>query len=88
MTDKFIELQRTFHDLPKQANESDDTDFSQWLPVDKRLRWPDLIKEYRLVILSEAGSGKTSEIRNSASTLRKQGKAAFFSSLGAYFQGF
>lgn len=78
MTDKFIELQRTFHDLPKQANESDDTDFSQWLPVDKRLRWPDLIKEYRLVILSEAGSGKTSEIRNSANTLRKQGKAAFF----------
>lgn len=78
MTDKFIELQRTFHDLPKQANESDDIDFSQWLPVDKRLRWPDLIKEYRLVILSEAGSGKTSEIRNSANTLRKQGKAAFF----------
>jgi len=78
MTDKYIELHRTFYDLPKQANESDDIDFSQWLPADKRLCWPDLIKEYRLVILSEAGSGKTSEIRNSASTLRKQGKAAFF----------
>lgn len=78
MNDNFIELHRTFHDLPKQTNENDDTDFSQWFPTDKRLRWPDLIKEYRLVILSEAGSGKTSEIRNSACTLRKQGKAAFF----------
>lgn len=78
MNDNFIELHRTFHDLPKQTNENDDTDFSQWFPTDKRLRWPDLIKEYRLVILFEAGSGKTSEIRNSACTLRKQGKAAFF----------
>ena len=78
MTDKFIELQRTFHDLPKQANESDDTDFSQWFPTDKRFCWPHLIKEYRLVILSEAGSGKTTEIRNIACTLRNEEKPAFF----------
>lgn len=78
MTDKFIELHRTFRDLPKEANESDDTDFSQWLPTDKRLRWPDLIQERRLVILSEAGSGKTTEIRNIAHSLRNQGKSAFF----------
>lgn len=78
MTDKFIELHRTFHDLPKQANESDDTDFSQWLPTDKRLRWPNLIRERRLVILSEAGSGKTTEIRNIARSLRNQEKSAFF----------
>ncbi|SDX47249.1 NACHT domain-containing protein [Nitrosomonas oligotropha] len=78
MTDKFIELHRTFRDLPKEANESDDTDFSQWLPNDKRLRWPDLIQERRLVILSEAGSGKTTEIRNIAHSLRNQGKSAFF----------
>ncbi|MBV6448192.1 hypothetical protein [Nitrosomonas sp.] len=78
MTDKFIELHRTFRDLPKEANESDDTDFSQWLPADKRLRWPNLIQEYRLVILSEAGSGKTTEIRNIARSLRGEGKSAFF----------
>lgn len=78
MTDKFIELHRTFRDLPKEANESDDTDFSQWRPTDKRLRWPDLTQERRLVILSEAGSGKTTEIRNIAHSLRNQGKLAFF----------
>jgi hypothetical protein len=78
MTNDFVELNRTFHDLPKQANESDDSDFSQWLPTDKRLRWPDLIQEYRLVILSEAGSGKTTEIRNITRSLRKKGKSAFF----------
>lgn len=64
MTDKFVTLDRTFHDLPKQVNESDDTDFSQWFPPDKRLRWSDLIQECRVVILSEAGSGKTTEIRH------------------------
>ncbi|NBQ71128.1 MAG: ATP-binding protein, partial [Nitrosomonadaceae bacterium] len=78
MTDKFIELHRTFRDLPKEANESDDTDFSQWLSTDKRLRWPNLTQERRLVILSEAGSGKTTEIRNIARSLRSEGKSAFF----------
>ena len=78
MTDKFIELHRTFHELSKQTSENDDTDFSQWPPTDKCLNWSDLIKEYRLVILSEAGSGKTTEIRNIACALRNEGKRAFF----------
>ena len=78
MTDKFIELQRTFHELSKQISENDDTDYSQWPPTDKCLNWSDLIKEYRLVILSEAGSGKTTEIRNIACALRNEGKRAFF----------
>lgn len=78
MPNDFVELNRTFRDLPKEANESDDTDFSQWLLADKRLRWPDLVQEYRLVILSEAGSGKTAEIRNIARSLRNEGKSAFF----------
>lgn len=34
--------------------------------------------EFRLIILSEAGSGKTAEIRNQANMLRNQGKPAFF----------
>ncbi len=78
MTDKFVTLDRTFHDLPKQVNESDDTDFSQWFATDRRIRWPDLIQEYRVIILSEAGSGKTTEIRHSACMLRNEGNSAFF----------
>ena len=75
---EFIELHRTFHELTSETAESDDTDFT-WLPgLSRSQRWPDLIKEYRLIILSEAGSGKTSEIRQIARTLTEQNKQAFF----------
>lgn len=75
---EFIELHRTFHELSKHSSENDEEDISRVLGVGERLRWPNLIKEYRLIILSEAGSGKTAEIRNVARTLREQGKPAFF----------
>jgi hypothetical protein len=74
---KFIELHRTFYELPKNSSENDDLDISRALRSGYR-RWSDLINEYRVIILSEAGSGKTAEIRNVAHILRKQGKPAFF----------
>ena len=69
---EFIELNRTFKELPKNAQESDDIDFG------KSLRWHDLIDEYRVVILSKAGSGKTTEIHHIARKLREMNKQAFF----------
>lgn len=75
---KFIELNRTFHELSRDSNKNDDVDISQAFGVGDCLRWPNLIKIYRLIILSEAGSGKTAEIRNIAHTLREQKKSAFF----------
>ncbi len=75
---EFIELHRTFHELSKHSSENDDIDIIRAFHFDERLRWPNLIKEYRLIILSEAGSGKTAEIQNVARTLREQGKPAFF----------
>ena len=74
----FIELHRTFRELSKNNSDNDDFDVIRALGIGERLHWPDLIKEYRLVILSEAGSGKTYEIRNIANMLRGQGKPAFF----------
>jgi len=74
----FIELNRTFHELSQYASESDDVDLSHVFHVRSRLSWPDLIREYRVVLLSEAGSGKTEEIRHVAQKLRSDGKAAFF----------
>ena len=44
----------------------------------RSLTWSDLLQEFRLVILSEAGTGKTAEIRHITTSLRKDGKAAFF----------
>lgn len=42
------------------------------------LTWDDVLRTPRAVILSEAGSGKTQEIRHAAGRLRAEGKAAFF----------
>jgi hypothetical protein len=74
----FIELHRTFHELSKHSRENDDVAISQTLHVGDSLYWFNILKEYRLILLSEAGSGKTAEIRNVACMLRKEGKPAFF----------
>jgi hypothetical protein len=75
---EFIELHRTFHELPKDYSKNDDVNLGSRLRFGNRLSWNDLIQEHRLIILSEAGSGKTVEIRNITRTLRAQGKPAFF----------
>lgn len=71
-----IELHRTFHELSRgNGHGSDDEPL---YPSGNRLTWEDLLNEHRVIILSEAGSGKTEEIREAARRLRGQGKAAFF----------
>jgi len=74
----FVELNRTFHELSKYASENDELDLGHAFHVGDRLSWSDLIQQYRLVILSEAGSGKTAEIRSVTRNLRAEGKSAFF----------
>jgi len=73
----YIELGRTFHQLAESV-ESDSSAGNLPLTSGKRISWDDLANECRIVILSEAGSGKTEEIRNTARRLRSDGKAAFF----------
>ncbi len=73
----FIQLDRIFHELPEYIHEFEDMDLSLSFHG-KQLCWSDLVDEYRLVILAEAGSGKTTEIRNLAHHLRSEGKSAFF----------
>jgi hypothetical protein len=75
---EFIDLERSFHELSKYSAETDDIDISHAFHVGETLTWPNLLKEFRLIVLSEAGSGKTAEIRNVARVLRADGKAAFF----------
>jgi hypothetical protein len=75
---QFVELNRSFHELSKYASEDDELDFRHAFHVGDRLAWSDLVQQYRLIILSEAGSGKTAEIRNVAYDLRAKGKSAFF----------
>jgi hypothetical protein len=74
----FIQLQRSFHELAKYAREGDTFHLNQAYFVGSRLHWADLLKGYRTIILSEAGTGKTEEIRQTAKSLRAEEKKAFF----------
>jgi hypothetical protein len=71
-----IELHRTFRELLRDEDQGDD---ARALSLgNATLTLPTLLNERRVVILSEAGSGKTAEIREAARRLRAEGKAAFF----------
>ncbi len=75
---KFFELNRSFHNLSTRERDDDTIEIRRLLNIGESTHWSDLVSEYRLVILSEAGSGKTAEIKNIAGKLREQQKKAFF----------
>ena len=50
--------------------------------------WPDILRQYRVVLLSSAGTGKTWEITHQCRKLRKDGKPAFFIRLEYLASGF
>jgi hypothetical protein len=76
-TNSFIALDRTFRALV-QGQASDDVERHPLVQAGDKLNWRDLTKERRVVVLSEAGSGKTAEITHLAEALRQDGKPAFF----------
>lgn len=76
--DDFIPLDRTFHELALEVGADDDVDLTRLSGRRETLRWPNLLSDRRVILLSEAGSGKTEEVRNVARTLRQDGKPAFF----------
>ncbi|MFN7306424.1 MAG: hypothetical protein ACK5TQ_07560 [Acetobacteraceae bacterium] len=74
----FVDLERTFHEISSYARESDDVDVSQAFWIGPSITWADLKKERRVVLLAEAGAGKTEEIRHAAYRWRTGGEHAFF----------
>lgn len=79
--DEFVDLNRKFY----QVSKADDTTEEQNLEVQISLglgsettAWEDIFKEYRTILLSEAGTGKTAEIEMATLKLREKGKHAFF----------
>lgn len=77
-SEAFIDLDRTFSKILIDGDVSDDADLSGRRSRSGELHWPDLLSQHRVVLLSEAGSGKTAEIRNVTCQLRSEGKSAFF----------
>ncbi|NHZ44953.1 NACHT domain-containing protein [Massilia aquatica] len=71
-----IELHRTFRELLRDEKQGDDT--RALSRGNATLTLPNLLDEPRVIILSEAGSGKTAEVHEAARRLKAEGKAAFF----------
>lgn len=76
--DEFIQLNRTFHDLAFSEEEGGESELFRLIRREKPMQWSDLLEEPRVVLLSEAGSGKTEEIRHACRDLRLRKKHAFF----------
>jgi len=76
--DEFVELERTFRDLSVDAKAGDDGELRSTLFGGEPIGWSQLLAEYRVVLLAEAGAGKTEEIRAAAKRLRHEGRSAFF----------
>ncbi|MFM9860630.1 hypothetical protein RUR49_19400 [Pseudoxanthobacter sp. M-2] len=76
--DDFIQLDRTFHDLAMSEDEGENVELFRLMRGEKPAQWADLLAEPRVVLLSEAGSGKTTEIRHVCRGLRQCGQRAFF----------
>lgn len=78
MTD-YIDLQRRFRDAADE--DPVDPGYGALLGgygVGGGIGWPELLESDRVVLLAEAGSGKTEEMRAQARRLVEEGKAAFF----------
>jgi hypothetical protein len=74
--DNYIPLERTFSLLrtPSSDKSLSEEDFEQTTSFS----WEDLRSHDRVVILAEAGAGKTTEIKMQVTTLRNEGHDAFF----------
>jgi hypothetical protein len=73
-------MSRTFYDLPTKlpSSESEPLFRGHSLPNSKPLNWADLLSSRRVLIVSEAGAGKSYECEHKAEELFEQGLPAFF----------
>ena len=73
-----VPLVRRFSPVPDSPAESDEQQFEAGFNYSSPLTWEDIDKEYRSVILAEAGAGKTCEMRARAKYVGTKGDYAFF----------
>lgn len=72
-------IERTFQNIPDgKLSESDNQAFLVSLGWSKGITWQELLLSKRVLIISEAGAGKTYECRSQAKRLWDDGKPAFF----------
>ena len=72
-------VERTFKDIPEdKIYEADQQSFLVSLGWSQDMTWEDLLLSKRVLMIAEAGAGKTFECREQAKRLRDAGEAAFF----------
>lgn len=82
-----VDLHRTFSAHSNAASDSDEQGWSQFLGERQGHRtWIDLHEEPLVVVLGEAGIGKTIEFQNEVGRLRQAGQAAFFIPLNQLYE--
>lgn len=83
-----VDLSRRFRELTKSESEDPESLLSM---VDagllKGMAWADVTRHPRVILLAEAGSGKTLEMREQVKQLRAEGKPAVFLPLEALDEG-
>lgn len=77
-------IKRTFKDIPDgKITEADQQSFLVGLGWARGVTWNDLLHSKRVLIISEAGAGKTYECRKQSERLWAAGEPAFFVELAA-----
>ena len=87
MLNNFIDLNRSFAKITKDSDfDIEDDPYAEVLSElvknyhnkFETKAWVDLLQIQRVIILAEAGAGKTAEILSATKKLRREGKKAFF----------
>jgi len=74
-----FDIQRTFFDLPTDENSNiDQAEFLANFSREGRLTWHQLLESERILIVSEAGVGKSYECQRQQRQLWDEGESAFF----------
>lgn len=76
MSVPLVDLERRFVATSEGQEAGVDLDWLRFLESDTG--WPQLLDFHRVVILAEAGSGKTTEMKAKAEQLRGNGRSAFY----------
>lgn len=76
--ESYIPLDRQFSPVSKSQEKAEKNEILSFWGHDKPKTWDDMDREFRCVILAEAGAGKTEEFQQHAMGLASIGKPAFF----------
>ncbi|MCO7261137.1 NACHT domain-containing protein [Dickeya zeae] len=83
-----VPLVRNFSLIPESEIDSDEVELHLLWNTQKCTGWQALEKEYRSVILAEAGAGKSFEMEARASHIHQSGRMAFFIRIEDIEEGF